>query len=89
MTRCLCPYCRQEIRYIVAAPSLGNNGNIPVDLVEWELITEKGRLVRGFKRHKCPPKPEQCTIPGITTDTCHAFNSGEYMNGFVCPVKKE
>jgi hypothetical protein len=49
---------------------MGNNGIIPVDLEERELITEKGRVVRGFKRHKCPQKPEQCTVPDIITDTC-------------------
>jgi hypothetical protein len=59
MARCICPGCGQEIRYVIAAPSLhaGNNGLIAVEIEERELITEKGRLVRGFQRHICPPKP--------------------------------
>jgi hypothetical protein len=57
MARCVCLDCGREIRYIVAAPSLhaGNNGLIAVETREEELLTEKGRLVRGFKRHICPP----------------------------------
>lgn len=54
MARCLCRNCGQEIRYIVSSSGRGNDGIIPVELDERELITERGRLVRGFKRHVCP-----------------------------------
>jgi hypothetical protein len=60
MTNVKCPSCGRDIRYVVAAPSLhaGNNGLIAVETREEELLTEKGRLVRGFKRHICPPRSE-------------------------------
>jgi hypothetical protein len=60
MANVKCPSCGRDIRYVVAAPSLhaGNNGLIAVETREEELLTEKGRLVRGFKRHICPPKAE-------------------------------
>jgi hypothetical protein len=60
-----CMHCGKEIRYITAAPSVGDNGIIPVDLEEQELITEKGRIVRGFKVHICPspPKPAMYRDP--------------------------
>jgi hypothetical protein len=79
-----CPKCGNEIRYITAAPSIGNNGIIPVDPRERELITETGRKVRGYRLHICSFMPEKCTIPGTTTDSCHAYNGGVCMNGFVC-----
>jgi hypothetical protein len=53
MARCICPECGREIRYVVAAASLGNNGIILVDHEEREIITEKGRKVRGYQEHKC------------------------------------
>jgi hypothetical protein len=79
-----CPKCGTEIRYITTAPSMRNNGIIPVDPQERELITETGRIVRGYRLHICPFVPGKCTIPGTTTDTCHAYNGGECMNAFVC-----
>lgn len=57
-----CPKCGQEIRYITAAPSAGNNGIIPVDPREQELITEKGRKVRGFYPHKCPQGEDESYV---------------------------
>jgi hypothetical protein len=59
MANVKCPSCGRDIRYVVAAPSLhaGNNGLIAVETREEELLTEKGRLVRGFKRHKCRESP--------------------------------
>jgi hypothetical protein len=81
-----CPKCGNEIRYITAAPSMGDNGIIPVDPQERELITETGRKVRGYSVHICHP-PKRCTIPGMTTDICHAYNGGECMcgfDGFIC-----
>jgi hypothetical protein len=75
MARCICPGCGRDVRYIVTAPSLhvGNNGLIAVETIEEELITEKGRLVQGFKRHKCPPVLEQRIIPDMTIDKCHCL----------------
>jgi hypothetical protein len=60
MANVKCPSCGCDIRYVVAAPSLhaGNNGLIAVETREEELLTEKGRLVRGFKRHICQSKTE-------------------------------
>jgi hypothetical protein len=60
MANVKCPSCGRDIRYIIAASSLraGNNGLIAVETREEELLTEKGRLVRGFKRHICLPKTE-------------------------------
>jgi hypothetical protein len=60
MANVKCPFCGRDIRYVVAAPSLhaGSNGLIAVETREEELLTEKGRLVWGFKRHICPPKTE-------------------------------
>jgi hypothetical protein len=59
MANIKCPSCGRDIRYVVAAPSLhaGNNGLIAVETHEEEMLTEKGRLVRGFKRHKCRISP--------------------------------
>ncbi len=53
-----CPACGGDIRYIVTAPSLRakNNGLVAVEPREEELYTEKGRLVRGYRIHKCPEK---------------------------------
>jgi hypothetical protein len=83
-----CQKCGQEIRYIVTAPSMGNNGIIPVDPQEQELISETGRKLRGYQPHVCH-LPKQCTRPGTTPDACHAYNGGECMNMFVCEPKKQ
>jgi hypothetical protein len=68
MVNVKCPSCGRDIRYVVAAPSLhaGNNGLIAVETREEELITEKGRLVLGFKRHKCQINGEAPEGRGIT-----------------------
>jgi hypothetical protein len=88
MTKCLCPDCGQEIKYITTPPRNGGNGITAVDIDEQEIITERGRSVRGFKLHRCPPVRNHCTMPGMTTDKCHAFNGGDCMNEIVCPKQK-
>jgi hypothetical protein len=80
-----CPKCGVEIRYITAAPSLGSNGIIAVDVKQEELISETGRVLRGYRAHRCREK-QYCTRQGTTTaDHCHAFNGGECMNEVACP----
>ena len=78
----VCPKCGKEIRYISAAPSVGGNGIIPVEVRLEEIITEKGRKVQGYRAHICSSR-HLCTIPE-RKDTCHAYNGGECMNVFVC-----
>jgi hypothetical protein len=78
----VCPECGQEIRYISAAPSMGGNGIIPVEVRGEELITESGRKVRGYRAHICRGS-RVCTMPE-RKDVCHAYNGGECMNDFVC-----
>jgi hypothetical protein len=79
----VCPKCGKEIRYIPAAPSMGGNGIIPVEIREEELVTEKGRRVRGYRAHECAGK-KVCSRRGITPDICHAYSGGECANLFVC-----
>jgi hypothetical protein len=82
-----CSLCGKEIIYKTAAPSLGNNGIIAVDPSPEELISDSGRLLRGYKRHKCPPLARKCTVEGTSADTCHVFNGGECMNGIMRPER--
>jgi hypothetical protein len=85
-----CPVCGREIRYIVAAPSVhAVNGLVAVDVAERELVTEKGRLARGFSRHTCPPKENRCTISGEVACACHAVDGGVCRNEFACSAKEE
>jgi hypothetical protein len=49
-----CPKCRKEIRYITSE----RGQPIPVDDKICCLITETGRIIRGYKEHKCPEKIE-------------------------------
>jgi hypothetical protein len=56
MANVKCPSCGRDIRYVAAAPSLQADGIVAIEIQEQELITEKGRLVRGFHRHKCPQR---------------------------------
>jgi hypothetical protein len=79
----VCPKCGKEIRYISASPGMGGNGIIPVEVREEELVTEKGRKVRGYKAHECAEK-KVCSMRKITPDICRAYNGGECMNLFVC-----
>lgn len=55
MAAAICPTCGAEIRYIVTAYSTNtaNGGITPVEICEEELITERGRIVRGYRAHKC------------------------------------
>jgi hypothetical protein len=51
----VCEKCGKPVRYIAAA-SL--NGIFMVDLVKQELISEKGRIITGYKEHKCKEDKE-------------------------------
>jgi hypothetical protein len=64
-----CPKCGKEIRYISVSPGAGVNGIIPVETREEEIITEKGRRVRGYKAHECAGN-KACSRRGITPDIC-------------------
>jgi hypothetical protein len=49
-----CPKCGKEIRYITAE----RGQPIPVDDKICRLIAETGRIIHGYKEHKCPEKAE-------------------------------
>lgn len=83
-----CSICGNEIRYISSA-RLGNNGIIAVDPPEEELISESGRLLRGFRRHECPEQVRMCTREPMNNQDCHAYNGGECMNGIICAPAPE
>jgi hypothetical protein len=72
-----CPKCGREIRYITAAPSAGSNGIIPVETGQEELISETGRVLRGYRVHECRGVQQKCNSDGIATDTCRAFKDGD------------
>jgi hypothetical protein len=48
-----CPKCGMEIRYITASAGVRDNGIMPVEVRQEELITETGRKVRGYRAHRC------------------------------------
>jgi len=50
---CSCVKCGADIKYI---PS--GNSVIVVDTREVEIITDRGRVVKGYFRHDCPAKKE-------------------------------
>lgn len=35
------------------------------------------------------PDPKQCTITGMNSKKCHAYNHGDCMNAFVCEIKNK
>jgi hypothetical protein len=70
-----------------------------VDADPQNLIGESGRVLTGYREHKCPeavvpwegvtwpainPGGAPCTQKNMDNQKCHAFNNGECMNGFVC-----
>lgn len=50
----ICEKCGKPVRYIAAARSVSSEGIFMVDAVPEELISERGRILTGYRVHKCP-----------------------------------
>jgi hypothetical protein len=50
----VCEKCGQPVRYIAAARSVSPDGIFVVNAEPQELINESGRIIKGFRQHKCP-----------------------------------
>jgi len=48
-----CSKCGAEVRYIPCSLSLSASGVIITEAAETEIITENGRIVKGYNRHIC------------------------------------
>jgi hypothetical protein len=49
----ICEKCGKPVRYIAAARSVSPDGIFMVDPVPETLISEKGRILTGFRTHEC------------------------------------
>jgi hypothetical protein len=85
-----CPSCGRPVRYKNAARG---DGIYMVDAEPRNFIGENGRVLTGYREHKCPetiadprinPGGARCTRKNTDNRKCHAFNFGECMNAFVC-----
>jgi hypothetical protein len=86
MTNVKCPSCGKPVRYINAARG---DGIYMVDVEPQNFIGENGRVLAGYREHKCPETiinsgGARCTQENMDNQKCHAFNNGECMNFFVC-----
>lgn len=76
----ICPDCGNPIRYINAARG---NGVYMVNVDPESLIGETGRILTGFREHKCLQE-RRCTREPMNNQDCHAYNGGLCMNGLIC-----
>jgi uncharacterized protein YbaR (Trm112 family) len=49
----VCPACNKPIRYINAAHTVEPDGIFVVDAEPQTLISEKGRVISGYREHQC------------------------------------
>jgi hypothetical protein len=54
----ICPYCGKPVRYINAARG---EDIFMVDVKPETLIGETGRIITGYREHKCPEAPKKYT----------------------------
>lgn len=65
-----CPHCGNPIRYITDTHTI-----FIVDTEEKTLITERGRIIKGFMLHSCPIKtqPEEtASSADVAANSIHA-----------------
>jgi hypothetical protein len=81
----VCSGCGRPVRYITSAR---REEVYMVDVEPETLIGETGKIITGYREHKCleaeekSPHIRSCTVPGMDNQKCHAFNGGKCINSF-------